>query len=269
VDVAAVDRSATLGTSPLHRASPVAKLLAFVCVIAAVVVNQNVLVMGGILLALVAAVIAWRLPGRAIAALAVYPAFFAALFALASAPDLLTGLLFVVKAVTAALGAIVLMFTTPYPQVFAPLQRVVPGVAGDAMLMTYRSFFLLAEKFGHLMTAFRLRSGFSPRQPVRSARAVTRSLGGLLLYSFDLAQRDYDVMRLRGYEGRLRARLPRSTAPGRDAALVATAAFLLALAVLWRVLWFALNPVSWAVTLLGVAFLGVAAVYRWRSADVR
>jgi cobalt/nickel transport system permease protein len=268
VDIRAVDRSATLGGSPLHRASPITKLAAFGLVIAAVVVNSNVLVIAGIALVPVAAVVAWRLPGRQIAALAAYPAFFALIFALASAPDALTGALVVAKAVTAALAAIVLVFTTPYPQIFAPLQRVVPGVVGDAMLMTYRAFFLLAEKFGHLLTAIRLRSGFSRRQPLRMARGTTAALGGLMLYSFDLAQRDYDVMRLRGYEGRLRARLPRAESRPRDAAIVVLAAALLALAVAWRVASLALNPVSWLVPLLGAAMLAVAAVYRWRSPDV-
>lgn len=268
MDISVVDRSATLGDSPLHRASPVTKLVAFGCVLTAVVVNANVLVLAGVALVVASAVVAWRLPGRPIAALAAYPAFFALVFALASAPDALTGALVVTKAVTAALAAIVLVFTTPYPQVFAPLQRVVPGVVGDAMLMTYRSFFLLAEKFGHLLTAVRLRSGFSRREAVRAGRATAQALGGLLLYSFDLAQRDYDVMRLRGYEGRLRARLPRSTSRVRDAALVLAAAALFAIAVLWRVAWLALNPLSWLVPLLGLAVLGVALVYRWRSPDV-
>lgn len=265
MDIAVIDESATTGSSPLHRTSPVAKLLAFTCVLTGVIVNQNVLVVAGITLALASAVVAWRLPAKPIAALAFYPAFFAGIFALASAPDLLTGMLFVAKALTAALAALVLMFTTPYPQVFAPVQRVVPGIVGDAMLMTYRSFFLLAEKFQHLLTAVKLRSGFSRRDLLRTARGTTSALGGLLLYSFDLAQRDYDIMRLRGYEGRLRAKLPPATRPARDAAIVAAAVSLLTVALVFRVLWFALNPLSWLVPLLGAIALCAAAVYRWRS----
>lgn len=263
--VSVVDESATTGDSPLHRASPIAKLVAFVCVLAAVVLNNNVLVIVGVALVLASAVVAWRLPGRSIAAFAAYPAFFAAVFALAAAPDLLTGTTLVAKAVTAALAAIVLVFTTPYPQVFAPLQRLVPSIVGDAMLMTYRSLFLLLDRFNELLTAVRLRSGLSAHEPVRAVRATTSALGGLLLYSFDLSQRDYDVMRLRGYEGRLRARLPRSTSPVRDGAIVAAAALLLVVATAFRLWWFVLNPVSWIVPAAGVLVLAVAAAYRWRS----
>ena len=266
--IAVVDESATLGTSPLHQTSPIAKLAAFACVLVAVVANANVLIISGIALTLVAVVVAWRLPGKSIAAFAAYPAFFALIFALSTASGPLAGALVVAKAVTAALAAIVLIFTTPYPQVFAPLQRVMPGVVGDAMLMTYRSLFLLLEKFQHLRIAVRLRSGLSRRKLIRSARATTSALGGLLLYAFDLSQRDYDIMRLRGYEGRLRAKLPKSTRPRRDAAIVAAALVILALAVSFRVLWFALNPFSWIVPVVGATVLLVAVLYRWRSSDV-
>jgi cobalt/nickel transport system permease protein len=265
VRITSIDESATMGRSALHTSSPVAKLLAFACVLAAVVVNANVLVVAGVGLVVASAAVAFKLPGRPVSALAAYPAFFAAVFAFAAAPDLLTGSLLVAKAVTAALAAIVLVFTTPYPQVFAPVQRVVPSIVGDAMLLTYRSLFLLADKFGELLTAMRLRSGLSPREPVRAARATTQALGGLLLYSFDLSQREYDVMRLRGYEGRLRARLPRSAHPAGDVALVAAAALLLLVAVVFRVWRFALNPASWLVPAAGLAVLLLASVYRWRS----
>jgi energy-coupling factor transporter transmembrane protein EcfT len=247
----------------------VTKLVAFACVLAAVVLNANVLVLAGVALVLAAAVVAFRLPGKPVAALAAYPAFFAAVFAFAAAPDVLTGVTLVVKAMAAALAAIVLMFTTPYPQVFAPLQRVVPSVVGDALLLTYRSLFLLLEKFAQLRTAMRLRSGLSPHEPVRAAKATTAALGGLLLYSFDLSQREYDVMRLRGYDTRLRARLPRAERPARDAALLAAAAATLAVSLAFRIRWEALNPWSWYVPLAGLAVLAVAAAYRWRSSHVR
>jgi len=262
--IAIVDESATLGTSLLHRASPVAKVIAFVLVLAAVIANANVLVIGGIALVLASAMIACRLPLKQITLLAAYPAFFALVFGFGTASPPLTAALFAMKAVTAALAALLLIFTTPYPQVFAPVQRVVPGIVGDAMLMTYRSVFLLLEKFNHLMIAVRLRAGLSGRKPVRSARATIHALGGLLLYAFDLSQRDYDVMRLRGYEGRIRAKLPPSTSRARDTAVLGTAATVLALSVIFRMLWFALNPFSWLVPVVGLVALVAALLYRWR-----
>ena len=203
MDIARVDASATRGTSALHRAVPAAKLLAFASVLAGVVVSSNVLVVAGMALTLGAAIVALRLPWRPMLLLALYPGIFAAIYSFAVATDALSAALIVSKAVTAALVAVMLMFTTPYPQVFAPIQRVLPAVIADALLMTYRSLFLLLEKFAHTLTAARLRAGIVGTSPIRSAATITRSLGGVLLYSIDLSQRTHDVMYLRGYDGRL------------------------------------------------------------------
>lgn len=248
MDVRAIDNAATTGRSALHRAAAPSKLIAFACLLAAVVVQQNVLVVASVTLALAAVVVGMRLPARRVFGLAAYPAVFAVIFAFAAAPDVLVGALFVAKAVTAALAAVVLVFTTPYPQIFAPVQRIVPEIVGDAMLLTYRSIFLLAEKFDHLRVAVRLRSGLGHGHPLRAARATAAALGALLLYAFDLSQREYDIMRLRGYEGRLRATLPPAADPRFDAAMIAGAAVVLGLAVTFRLAWAALNPVSWLLT---------------------
>ena len=262
MDIRVVDTSAVMGASPAHRAAPWAKLAGFGLVLAAVVFSTNVLVVAGMALALAAAVPAWRLPGRAVFSLAAYPGIFAALFALAAAPDVLTGSLFVAKAVTAALAALLLVFTTPYPQVFAPLQAVVPSVVGDAMLMTYRSLFLLADKFEHLRLAIRLRSGLSHGQPVRAARASASALGSLVLYALDLSQREYDVLRLRGYEGGLRISRRASASRPFDAALVLAAASLFAVALVFRLAGATLTPYSWLPAALAASVLLVTSAWR-------
>lgn len=259
-----IDAAATRGTTALHRATPWVKLVAFVLVLAAVVTSTNVLVVAGIALMLAACVIATRLPWRAIFGLAAYPAIFAALFAFAAAQGWLASALIVAKAVTAALAAVMLVFTTPYPQIFAPVQKVVPGVLGDALLMTYRSLFLLIDTFDHTLTAVRLRSGLSGFHPARAAKAAASSLGIVSLYSLDLSQRTYDVMRLRGYDGRLVVSPQRSGRRGVDAAVLVAGAAILATAVAFRALWRYLNPLSWllpavaALVLLGAAVWSVA-----------
>ncbi len=265
MNLGVIDTSATSGSSWLHRRSPTTKLIAFALVLGAVVVTWNVLVVASFAVVLAAGVVSARLRGRLAFGLAAYPALFALIFVVASAPNVLTGTVIVLKAVTAALAAVTVVLTTPYPQVFAPVQRVVPGVVGDALLMTYRATFLLLDKFTHLLRSMRLRAGIAGTHPLQSARATTRSLGGLLLYSFDLSERDYDIMRLRGYEGRLRAELPKSQSRAIDVALLAVALTLLATSVLWRVAWQTLNPYSW-LPLAGAAVLfGIALVVRWRA----
>lgn len=262
MDVRTIDVSATTGRSALHRAGAVAKLLAFGLLLASVVVQHNLLIVIGLALMLAAVAIASRLRLGAVFGFAAYPGVFAVVFAFAAAPDPLTGTLFVAKAMAAALAAVVLVFTTPYPQVFGPLQRVVPEIVGDAMLMTYRSLFLLGEKFDRLRTAVRLRAGLSAGHPLRAARATASALGGLVLYAVDLSQREYDVMRLRGYEGRLRSSVPPSASPVFDAALVGTSASLFALAAVFRLAGAALTPYSWLP--LAAALLVLLASVAWR-----
>lgn len=262
MDIGAIDRSATSGTGWLHRVSPAAKLVAFAVVLGAVVVTWNLFVAVALLLVLAAAAVSARVDLRLAFGLAAYPAIFALIFALASAPDAFLGGVIVLKAVAAGLAAVTIILTTPYPQVFAPLQRVVPGVVGDAMLMTYRALFLLLAKFSNLLRAARLRAGVRGAHPLQSARIATSALGSLLLYSIDLSEREYDVLRLRGYAGRLRVRLPRSDARGLDAALLSCAAVTLATSVAWRVGWVALNPYSWLVPLPAIAVLAAAGLSR-------
>ena len=252
MDVTAVDRSAVLGDTLLHRAAPASKLIAAGLLLGAVMCTQDPLVATGIALSLAGATAAVRLPLRRMVPLALYPALFALVFAFAAAPGPVTGALVVLKAVTAAMVVVMLMFSTPYPQVFAPLQRVVPAIVGDALLMTYRSLFILADKFGDLLRAVRLRSGIAARQPLRAARATTRALGGLLLYSFDLSQREYDILRVRGYEGRLRVSPRTSAEPAADAAALVYALLVLAVAIAFRIFAIRLGGYSWFVTAAGV-----------------
>lgn len=264
MDVTAVDRSAVLGDTALHRAAPPSKLVATALLLAAVVAVKDPLVAFGVALSLVGAGAAVRLPLRQMLPLALYPALFALVFAFAAAPGPVTGALVVLKAVTAALAVVTLMFSTPYPQVFAPIQRVTPTIVGDALLMTYRSLFILAEKFGDLLRAVRLRSGLSARQPVRAAQATTRALGGLLLYSFDLSQREYDILRVRGYEGGLRVTPLRSAQPAADVAALLYGALVLAVVLAFNALP-SLAGYAWLVAVAGTVDLAFGLLTGWRS----
>lgn len=262
MDVRAIDLSATSGDSRLHGADARVKLVACGLVLAAVVLQQNLLVILGCGLLVAALAVASRLPLRSVFGLAAYPGVFAVVFALAAAPDVLTGAVFIARAMTAALTVIVLVFATPYPQLFAPLQRVLPEVVGDALLMTYRSLFLLADKFDRLLRAIRLRSGLSRGNPVRAARASVSALGSLVLYALDLSQREYDVLRLRGYEGGLRVTATPSASPRFDAALVAGAVCVLAVALTFRLTGAMWTPYSWLPALAGALALTATSVLR-------
>ena len=263
--IADVDTIAVLGDSALHRIGAPAKLVAFALVLAAVLVTTNVLLIVALVLALIAVVVGLRLPARTLLGFAAYPALFAALFALATTAGWLGVVLVVSKALCAALAAVLLTFTTPYPYIFAPIQRSLPALLGDAALMTYRSLFLLLDRMDKTLTSVRLRAG-RPQSLAAGARMATTALGGVLFYSIDLSQRTYDVMRLRGYEGRLEvAPQPRGPLAIRIATVM-IAALLLGVSVLWRMQWALLNPISWLPPLVAALFLlGAIAVRATRT----
>jgi cobalt/nickel transport system permease protein len=265
MDIGAIDRSGTQGSSWLHRATPRSKLLAVAFVLAAAIVSWNFLVLTSLVLVLFAAALSADLDLKLTLTLSLYPAFFAAIFAFASAPAWLGALVIVLKAVAAALAVVIVVLTTPYPQVFAPLQRMAPGLVGDALLMTYRTFFLLLERFADVVQSIRLRAGIG-RSPGRALRMGAASLGNVLLYSVDLAQREYDVMRLRGYSGRLEISVPTHAWTFAEALLLVTSALSLLVATVWRFGASGLNPYSWLVALPALAALVAAVFVRWRSA---
>ena len=264
-----IDSIATHGSSGLHAAAPGAKLFAFALVLGAVVVSNNLLLLLAVLFALLALVTWARLPLRRMLPLALYSGIFTALFALAIAPGWLGAALFVGKAITAAFAAVTLLFTTPYPFVFAPIQRYLPAVLGDALLMTYRSLFLMIGRFDQMSMAARLRAGLLGAGPLRTARVLAHCLGGMLLYTVDLSQRTYDIMRIRGYDGRLSVHLPRSQRPVANGALVLGAFGLFAASLTWRIAWRTLNPYSCIPALLAsLALVTVAVIACFRKVRI-
>lgn len=263
MDITAIDRSAVTGTSLLHTASVGSKLAALSLVLATVVVSTNPLLLMTCALAISAAALLARVPFRLLVSLALYPGLFAALFAFASAPSMQAGVTIVLKAIVAASSVVLLVLSTPYPAVFSAVQRIVPSIVGDAMLMTYRSFFLLMDRFSHLLTAVRLRSASGRGRLVTRTRAVSSALANTLLYAFDLAERDYDVLYLRGYSGRLRSAPPRRHGYRGDTLTLAGATALSAIAGVWRFGSSSLDPYSWIPLASSALILSGAAIWRW------
>jgi hypothetical protein len=120
------------------------------------------------------------------------------------------------KGIVTALASLTVAATTPYPDLLAPLTRVLPVVVGDSLVLAYRSIFILAGHVAGLATTIRARGGLPGRPaagllpwPARGAslrrRAEVVGTGGALalLRGVDLSSRLYEVMRLRGYAGRL------------------------------------------------------------------
>ena len=263
MDIAALDRWAVQGESPWHRAAPLAKIGATALFIAAVVMSHHVAALVTLYLAL-AALMAWaRLPLRRVLVIAAYPALFAVLFAVSrwdgtwQMPATI-----LLKAVGAAMAMVLLITTTPYPDLFAALSRVLPHLISDALFMTYRSFFLLLEGMDHLITALRLRGGLQRRQPLRTIKNLALALGVLLIHALDLSRRLYDVLLVRGYRGRFpTGQRWRQFVARRDVLPLLVGLALVAIAWAWQsMVWLARYP--WAGPLLTLGLLIFALLRR-------
>jgi len=168
-------------------------------------------------------------------ALLLYPLVFSALFVLASWDGTWrTPLVLLLRPTTACLTAVWLVATTPYPDLFAPLSRLLPGNVADGLFITYRAFFELVARAERLVRAHRLRGGGAGTLR-RRVTASGESLGTLVLHSFGRSERSYATMLLRGHSGRICGCRHYAEVTRADAWVAACGAVVVALAcVLWR-----------------------------------
>ena len=260
MDIASIDYWANSGTSALHRGSALGTGIAALAFVAAVVVTSSPYLLATLYLLLLGGVFASRLPARKLMMIAAYPTLFALLFAASQWNGNLAGpITILLKALTAAQAMVLLITTTPYPDIFAGVGRLMPGLLADGLFLTYRSFFLLLSEMGRVLTALRLRGGLRKGRYLTNAANLARALGMLLVRAIDLSERLYGVLRVRGYRGRLEPGPRWRTVSRADAMPLAYGAAALVLASVASVLpglWGSVNGFA-----LGAAALMAAASY--------
>ena len=201
--LARIDYLACAGRTPWHRASALGKLVLALAMLVVAVFAP------GLRLLLAVHALAWalaltsRLPARLLAGAAGYPLLFSAL-AIASQWDgtWQTPVRLGLRPLTASLAAVWLVGTTPYPDLFAPISRVVPRGAGDGLFLTYRALFALLARGERLWRALRLRGGLAAPAR-RRLEFAGGGLGVLVVHGFERSQRLYSTMLLRGHSGRI------------------------------------------------------------------
>ena len=201
--LAQLDHGASTGATPWHRASALGKLIVALGLVGLGIFSPSLMLLG------VLHGIAWLLvltsglPKRVALAAAAYPLLFLVLLVAArwdGTPA--TVLLLVLRPLTASLTAVWLVGTTPYPDLFAPLSRILPRNAGDGLFLTYRALFSLLARVEDLQQALRLRGGMSG-SPRRRLALMGEGLGTLVVHSFERSQSLYSTMLLRGHSGRI------------------------------------------------------------------
>ncbi len=198
-----IDYLASTGRTPWHRATALGKLLLALAVLTMVVFAPSLRLLLAVHALVWALVLSGHIPARLVAAAAGYPLLFAALFVVSRwDATWQTPLRLLLRPLTASLTAVWLVATTPYPDLFAPLARVLPRGAGDGLFLTYRALFALLARSERMWRALRLRGGLSG--PARRQLALAgEGLGTLVVHGFERSQRLYTAMLLRGHSGRI------------------------------------------------------------------
>ncbi len=200
---AQVDYIASAGTSPWHRASAVTKLGAAAAIVGGAVFAPGWAAPAALLATAVALVGTARLPVRLILAATGTPLVFALLFVAASWDgNFARAIVLLARPVIASLAALWLVGTTPYPDLFAPISRVLPRSIGDSLFLTYRAVFSLLGRVELVWKALFLRGAM--QGPLRRrAGMMGEAVGTVVLYGFERSHRVYQVMHLRGHSGRI------------------------------------------------------------------
>lgn len=135
-----------------------------------------------------------------------------------SAAGLYLAVMVLLKAVAIVTLMMVLWVTGPLEATLKAAQALrLPGLFVHIIFLTYRYLFLLAEEFGRLRVALRVR-GFRNRGNRHSYRIVGHVSGMLLVRSYERAERVAAAMRARGFDGRFRCLTACHTRPADVAA---------------------------------------------------
>jgi energy-coupling factor transporter transmembrane protein EcfT len=94
---------------------------------------------------------------------------------------------------------VLLIVTTPYPDVFNLIRPIMPRIIAEGLIVTYRSIFVLLELTDELIKALRVRGGISRRKYISNIKNFSSGIGLLLVKGFDFSEKFYGMMNVRGY----------------------------------------------------------------------
>ena len=133
---------------------------------------------------------------------ALYPAFFASLFALSQLPySFILPIITMFKAVNTALIMLFLVSTTPYPELFSVIS-IPSQTIGNVAFLTYRFFFMFIDQASKRFTAMKARGGLAGGWRKRVDN-LANFVGLIFVISFEISENVYSAMKTRGYSGKI------------------------------------------------------------------
>ncbi len=204
MDVAIIDYYANHGNSFLHKAKAFWKIVFVALLITSIILTNEFYLLLGIYFALVTIAVWTKLPVTKIVTIAAYPAIFALIFAfLVWNGSWIRAGVIIFKALSAALTMVLLIVTTSYPEVFNVIRPIMPRIIAEGLFVTYRSVFILLELTDQLIKGLKVRGGITRRKYIANIKNFSSGIGLLLVRGFDISEKFYGVMNIRGYGGRI------------------------------------------------------------------
>jgi energy-coupling factor transporter transmembrane protein EcfT len=196
LNLATLDNLAVNHRCWLQRCSTLAKVLFAAAVLTFLLTTMSLPFIAGLAALLLVIALSNRLPLAVLLPLALIPMIFAGIFAF-SIRDWAVGLTVIGRAGTAALIAAEVFMTTAPVHLLGVISAPMPEIFGELIYFTYRSLFLLAGSLDNTLKAVRLRRGKEKFSFAR-VRATAQVYGMTLVRAWDMAGRQYDLLRLRG-----------------------------------------------------------------------
>ncbi len=231
------------GASVIHRRDARAKTVAtLMFLVALATAHRSFLTVGlGYFAILVAVMIAARLPLGAALARAAVVLPFTAVFAVISlaAGEPLAAMALVEKSYLSALAVLVLLSTTPLPELLHGLEHMgVPRYLLMVVQFLYRYLFVISEEAQHMRAAAQAKSASMRRVLFDRSKfgAAAGALGVLFARSYAHADGIHQAMLARGFQDRFRT-LSRHAFRRADAVFVMAAVVLLAGARFFAEVW--------------------------------
>lgn len=209
-----VDHLATSGSSWLHRASVADKVSLPIAGLGVAAVSTTALPLFTGYALLMAVAWSASLPVARIALATILPVPMVGLYALSHwQGEWSVVAVILAKGMVTVEASLLLMLTTPAPDLLAGPTRWLPAILGNSLVLTYRAVFTLWDRLASVRRAIQVRGGIRHRRIydlpwAASGTPVGRlpQIGGMMvgmavIRALDLSNTYEDALRLRGYRG--------------------------------------------------------------------
>ncbi len=189
----------------VHQRTTPAKIIFLLLILSSIVISHSLSFLIAILFLIIILIFLSRLSFAKLIKWALYPAFFAAIFALSQIKNPSLSLQTMLRATDAALLCLLIICTTPYPKIFSLISKVSPFLA-NIFFLTYQFIFLLIDGIEVRVKMMRIRGGYSGGI-MRSLKNVGLTISHFLIHSVEKSERFYNFLIARGFRGAIHTRI--------------------------------------------------------------